>query len=544
MRKVGHEYVNKRRGSLAMVSVFGGVLVIIALLGLVAADHSATVSMKSPSEWASASDLTGRRSGVTSTLEATLAEDRQLSVPLQLTPADDFTCILEITTTDRPPTGNHNFATAAPVANYPDQALVTGNPGDELLPQRDFYRLDNAIIGAQYTLQAKPDWTTNYNLGIVVYDRDRTPIITDTDTSNNFGSVTLVPDNFGPYYFEVFQITPLCTGHTYALIYNMTPPPTPTPLPDPTPTAEPPEREPECMTGYDQYEPNYNFELATTLAPGVSYRMNFVPWGCADYDNDFLRIRVKPGLQLTCETSDLDPGVDPRMALYSGPGEQYFVMANDDIEPGNFNSRVSYYANFEGFVYIVVGQGKRMHKRDTVNSEYTVTCNLTVPGRATPVPGQPPPPVKAPDATATPMPAPTATPPDSPIATPTPPPNNASALELSFRLVTRPAPVTPTPMADGFRTFRILIYFDADSDGQMGAGEGVAGFFVQVLSADGSQELAQGYTDEQGQLSFTVPTVGTVRVMVPLLGLDRLIDASRHELKIRIAPPTLPAAIP
>jgi hypothetical protein len=78
----------------------------------------------------------------------------------------------------------------------------------------------------------------------------------------------------------------------------------------------------------------------------------------------------------------------------------------------------------------------------------------------------------------------------------------------------------------------------------MGAGEGIVGVFVLVLSADGSRELAQGYTDEQGQLSFTVPTVSTVRVLVPLLGYDRLIEASRPEVRVRIVPPTLPEAIP
>ncbi len=78
----------------------------------------------------------------------------------------------------------------------------------------------------------------------------------------------------------------------------------------------------------------------------------------------------------------------------------------------------------------------------------------------------------------------------------------------------------------------------------MGAGEGVTGFFVQVLSPDGQRELAQGYTDDQGQLAFTVPTIGSVRVVVPLLGVDRFIVASKPEVKIRIAPPSLPDTIP
>jgi len=89
-----------------------------------------------------------------------------------------------------------------------------------------------------------------------------------------------------------------------------------------------------------------------------------------------------------------------------------------------------------------------------------------------------------------------------------------------------------------------MVYFDANLDGQMGAGEGVTGFFVLVLSPDGSEELAQGYTDEQGQLAFTVPTVGTVRVLVPLLGFDRLVLATKPEVRVRIIPPSLPEIIP
>jgi hypothetical protein len=275
--------------------------------------------------------------------------------------------------------------------------------------------------------------------------------------------------------------------------------------------------------------------------------MNFVPWGGALHDNDYLKVRVKPGLQLTCSTSNLDPGVDPRMAFYTGPGDQHFVMANDDIELGNFNSRLSYYANYEGWLYILIGQGERMERRDTANSDYTITCDLAPPGAPTPLPGAATPgskaPVVTPVATATPGPTPSPTPPQSPIDTPTPP-TSASGVEMTFRLVTTPEPITATPEPNGFRTFRVLVYFDENLDGVMGAGEGVPGFFVLVLTPDGRSQLAQGYTDEQGQLSFTVPTVSTVRILVPLLGYDRLVDATRPEVRVRIVPPALPDTIP
>ena len=108
-----------------------------------------------------------------------------------------------------------------------------------------------------------------------------------------------------------------------------------------------------------------------------------MPWGGAAVDNDYFKIRVKPGLQLTCQTSNLDPGVDPRMVFYSGPAESYFIMANDDVALGDFNSRLSLYASFEGFIYILVGQGDRMDIRDAAQSDYTFSCDLTVPGAQT-----------------------------------------------------------------------------------------------------------------------------------------------------------------
>ncbi len=540
--KVTHRF----KGPVALISLLGGLLGLLALLSLLPGD-SAEASSSAPLPEDVRGSLVGER-GVTG--QSLAAFEPALPLISGLATVDSIVCTLDITTTDKAPIDNTTIEMAASIANYTEQSLLEGaGPypvGAEVATRSDFYRLDNATIGYRYTIQAKADRTNNYDLGMIVYNLDRVPIITDTNTfDGTFARAELVAENHGPYYFEVFQISEQCRGGTYSLILGSVPPPTATFTPQPGPTATP-SPDATWMSGFDQYEPNFSFDLATTIAPGINYRMNFVPWGGADVDNDFLKVRVKPGLQLTCETSDLDPGVDPRMAFYSGPGEQHYLMSNDDIALGNFNSRLSYYATYEGWLYILIGQGTRMARRDTVNSAYTVTCQLTAPGQATPLPGQPTPGSKDPVLTQ-PPPVTTATPrpPTSPVATPTPEPETeARDVSLTFRLITRPEPPTPTPEPEGFRTFRVLVYFDADLDAQMGAGEGVAGFFVLVLSADGSRELAQGYTDEQGQLSFTVPTVSTVRVLVPLLGYDRLIEASRPEVKVRIVPPTLPEAIP
>lgn len=462
------------------------------------------------------------------------------------------TCSVSITTTDSPPINNHSFATAAAIANYTGQSLLTrnvnytdfGGGSVEVATRSDFYRLDNASVNYRYTVQAKPDRTTNYNLGIIVYDRDQQPIYTHTDTSTYAAIVTFETLNEGPYYFEVFQVSAQCEGHTYALIYSApvpptaTPTPTGTPIPLPTNTPLPP---PTWPAGFDQYEPNNSFEQATTIAPGITYNLNFMPWPGHEVDNDFFKIRVKPGLLLTCETSDLAPGVDPNMIFYSAPNTGSVLAGNDDIAPGNFNSRIAYYSTYEGFVYVLVGQGDRMARHDAANSGYKLSCTLVVPGSTTtpttPVPSKDP---TVPLPTRTPQ--PTVAPPTSPIATPTAPP--AVDVDLVFRRVLTPEPPTSTPAPTGTRTFRVTVFYDGNLDGQPGAGEGIPGFYVQVLSTQTGEELARGYTDDQGQIAFTVSSVGTVRVLIPLLGLDRLIGPSQPEVNVRIAPPTLPNTIP
>ena len=445
-----------------------------------------------------------------------------------------ITCTLSTTTTDALPNIN-SFSTAATLADYNDLALVTGNQGETLPPEYDYFRLNNAVPNWKYRVQAIPDGVGNYNLGLIAYDSNYKAILTDTNTfDGNSAYLELPATSAGPYYFMVFQISAQCSGGTYHLVASVvgptaTPTLTPTPAPG-TPTATP---VPPWSTGYDQYEPNYDFDTATIIAPGVLYELNFIPWGGAQVDNDYFKMWVKPGLLFTCETSNLDPGVDTNIQFYDA--NRNLLGGNDDKELGDYSSRFGYYSTYEGYLYVLVGQGGRMSLPDTTHSEYDLNCTKAVPGtNATPAPSK----------DQTPVPTVTPSPATSPIATPTATPDTGSTVELSFHALTTPPPVTPTPIPSGFRTFRLIIYYDGNDDGQFGAGEGIAGFFVRVLSSTTGEELARSYTDEQGQLSFTVPTVSTVRVLVPLLGFDRFVDPETPEVKVRIAPLPLPETIP
>ena len=480
--------------------------------------------------------------------------DYQLQVDYTATPTPTSTNTPTVTPTSTPtplpPPPN------IPIETEPNDNVGTANdfatPGKVVGAITSTYDVDcfviTTTIGLQYRLILQ-DY--EFNRWLKVYDSNGYYTSLGNTTATNHEVELTLRATASRYFLCVSRVTTASPSNTlvdYLLeVMILQPTPTPTNTPTPTPTLAPTSTSPTITpkptwpSGFDAYEPNYDFSIATTLAPGLTYNLNFMPWGGADVDNDFFKIRVKPGLQLTCETSQLDPGVDPRMAFYSGPSEIYYIVANDDIALGNFNSRLSYYITYEGYVYILLGQGERMDTRDTDDSSYSLTCDLTVPGSAaTPAPDKDelptPRPTVTPHATATPQ---TTT---SPIATPTPPPDKDKTLD--FRLITTPAPTTPTPSPTGFRTFRVLVYYDANADAQPGAGEGVPGFFVSVLSPENKEELARGYTDDQGQLSFTVPTVGTVQVRIPLLGFDRLIEASKPEVNVRIAPPNLPISIP
>lgn len=453
------------------------------------------------------------------------------------------TCTLHYTTTDESPFDNHSFETAADISNFTGQALVTGNVNDEVLSQADFYRWDNVSAGYEYGVTALPDKTNNYDLAIAVYDRDHNLVTEDNDAINYRASVVVVAENDGPYYFEIYQRSVQCHGDTYNLVLSSTAPtPTPTNTPTPGPTSTPlpgtPTPAPTWTSGYDKYEPNFSFDTAQSIAPGVEYELNFTPWGNAEQDNDYFKLWVKPGLLFTCETFELAPVVDTNMILYDTNRNQ--IGGNDDRALGDYRSKLSYYSTYEGYLYLLVGTGDRLSFEDAKNSSYKLKCEKAVPGTPTPVGGE-----AAPSKDPTLI--PTATQPASPVATPvataTPAPASGS-VALTFQPLTTPAPITATPTPSGFRNFRLIIYYDENADGQLGAGEGVPGFYVQVLNAYSSEELARGYTDEQGNLSFSVPTVDTVQVLVPSLGLDRQIAPSVPEIKIRIVAQSLPVVIP
>ncbi len=407
---------------------------------------------------------------------------------------------------------------------------------------QDFYYIESTP-GLRYRVILN-DW--QYDRRVEIYDEDGNYMDSTTTASSSRAELTFTATD-ARHYLGIFKSSTASSEGTTVdydvRVYQLQPTPTATSQPTNTPGAGTPTPAPTWPSGYDDYEPNFNFETASTIAPGVTYELNFMPWGGSrEPDNDYFKMWVKPGIRFTCETFDLGPVVDTNLIFYDA--DRNAIGGNDDRTLGDYSSKFSYYSTYEGWLYVLVGTGSRMSYEDAKNSPYKLRCEKSVPGEPTTSPDDNGP-SKAPTPLPTDTPRPTATS-SSPLGTPTPGEGNGNgdSVTLSFRPLTTPPPLSATPTPSGFRTFRVVIYYDENADGALGAGEGVPGFYVRVVEGATDEELARGYTDEQGQLSFSVPTVGTVRVVVPLLGLDRLVDPSTPELKIRVAPMPLPDVIP
>jgi hypothetical protein len=90
----------------------------------------------------------------------------------------------------------------------------------------------------------------------------------------------------------------------------------------------------------------------------------------------------------------------------------------------------------------------------------------------------------------------------------------------------------------------VLVYYDANDDRQPGAGEGIAGISAQAYEVVTNQLLAQGFTDEQGNLEFTVAAQGPVRVSVPFFGFSQLVAGEGASIYLRIPAQSLLGGAP
>jgi hypothetical protein len=359
-----------------------------------------------------------------------------------------------------------------------------------------------------------------------IYDDERNQKTKNDDSGDGFASAVQWEAKYDGYYYIFVENKAKSSTGSYDLTLVESDGPAPTASPTPGPGADP---------KVDDCEDNLDFERACILSLGEAQTFNLVPpWGEGP-DNDFYKVWIKSGLHFRCATSNLSPGVDPNMIVFTGPSWDQAIGGNDDIEKGNYNSAFNYYATYDGWLYVLIGTGDRTPP-DIYDSDYTLLCEKsTEPFSVTRAPSPTPTPEATSRATATPTPT-TA---GSPVATPTP-----ETQGLTVRPLTTPTPVVPTTPAPRFVPVRLLVYYDGNGDGLPGAGEGIAGISAQAYEVASNELLAQDFTDEQGNLEFTVSAQGPVRISIPFLGFSHLVSGAEASIQVRVPPHSLPGGTP
>ena len=454
-----------------------------------------------------------------------------------------ITCQVNVTTT--PSIANiSTWNSAATVATYGGLALVTQTdvPTSTVPKQAvdNWFILINATANYSYTFEATPDLSGNYNIGIEIYGSppsfpgNATLLDQQIDTGDgNSAKISYSFPGVGPYYIRVFQISSFCSGGTYSLRFtSLAPTAVPSLTPKPTKTTGPTETPYSGAPNVDAFEPNNNFDQATTIGLGVKYsNLNFVQWDVdsADWDNDFFKVRVKPGMLVTCHTLDLKPGTDTNLILYDV--NLNGISGDDDINraAGDLSSSVSYYVTYEGWLYALVGEGFSRSPSEQATTGYSFECIIGAQSTATPGPT----PTEAPTVpTRTPIPTETLTP--TPSLTPVPP-----------FVVVNPLPTATLP---GLPTTQVpvslLVYYDLNGNNKYDPGEGIVGVSGRVIDLTNGKLLDQKLTDETGRASFLVNAPGAVQLTVPYLNYSTIILPSGGVATIRIDARELPSAIP
>jgi hypothetical protein len=77
------------------------------------------------------------------------------------------------------------------------------------------------------------------------------------------------------------------------------------------------------------------------------------------------------------------------------------------------------------------------------------------------------------------------------------------------------------------------VYYDGNDDRAPGAGEGVAGLRIMVYDTITGEQVAEGMTNEVGNLRVTVAVLGGARVVIPYLGLG-LVATGEGKVYIRL----------
>ncbi len=126
----------------------------------------------------------------------------------------------------------------------------------------------------------------------------------------------------------------------------------------------------------DAFEPNNTIETAYSTAPGAAALINVTLWPTGDVD--FFSFVGKAGLAYQVLTSHLSAGLDTVLTVYDTQGNE--ISTNDDYEPDNRASRVTFSASVNGFYFAKI---VNINPGDPANLTYRFQV-VQVQGTATP----------------------------------------------------------------------------------------------------------------------------------------------------------------
>jgi hypothetical protein len=268
------------------------------------------------------------------------------------------------------------------------------------------------------------------------------------------------------------------------------------------------------------------------------------------------RLWVKIGVQYTCETLNLSPYTDTNIILLNQNGQPFSPwIGNDDREDAtgdvpDFSSKVTYLANYTGWLYIEVGPVNVPDYEDAALQTYDLRCSSTI-ATATPtvtatfVPVPPSTggtfPTSTPLVTATSFVFPTFPPTPTPFVLPSSTPTPTPPI-VQFQ----PLP-TSTPAGGGGQdlSINVTLYYDVNNSFTPELTEGIANVSVFLFDSATGDLLSFGTTNETGVIRFSpVQALGPVRVVVPFLNYNQIVVGGSADLLLRIAPQPLPIGIP
>lgn len=312
---------------------------------------------------------------------------------------------------------------------------------------------------------------------------------------------------------------------------------------------------PTRVASVDDCEPNGTFQTACVLQLDVPHQADFVPPVGTGEDNDFYRIWVKEGLHYTCETYALSSLNDTNMIFYTCPSDECGVAGNDDKDrlAGDLGSRVSYLANYTGWLYALVGPGPNLEIEYNLAPLYTYTMECTQSAAPTPTPTSTsavsvggagvatgdkgggtflPTPTRFDELT----PVITGTIEGFPTAPPTPRPN------VVIQPLATPTPAGPQQLQI---TLETVVYYDLNNNFTPEPTEGIMDVAVAVYDNASGQLLSLGFTNQEGRVRFgPLTTTGPVRLVVPYLNFSQLIVEESASIQLRVGPRPLPGTIP